>query len=671
VKALELANKVANLMPTDTSILETLAPTFRNCKAEDRIIDCYENALNLQPSNMAIAIELFFCFVKSGQHRRMQLTAQKAYKVTNRGMFLFWSVTSSLLQSELPPAMLLVAEKVLEKVFESKNTSDVTNAAEAGAEELELYINVLCRLKKFERAVSVLDNNVVMLSRIPKSGHGRIVCSYDLSIDDILNVEYDAIIDDSSEFELNGNLVKMEPLQALSKRSELLEKIYHELQATRESCAVEDILEYEFQLWLTHRIILQLHPDQWIAHEKIVDLIFFPHSSLSANVDGRISAHQSFLRDQQRIWPNLRGPRLAEILLLLRFANTCHRPELPIGWTANITESDFVGNEITSISPLQQEIYTLLRNYLSLFSSKSCCFNDIRCFMQLMATLRQTARISLIDDEFRFVLSSKANLDIKDPLCSVNSAWEGGYDILLLLHHWCKNEANVLVNQLENILSESESSIGDKVGEDFASEGKITFEELEKDLNLLAVQEKPSTNKSKKKNAKKAKRKQQQQQDLLQQRKIRVSTLITSICQLVRAELFCVKLITSSSARISSHCELIANIENRRHLTIPYLEKGKLAFTQESKNELLLLNSILIAFLNNARSKEEQFSMSEIFDAVLDLRDGAECPAIKLERLRLLRNLNLGNLCLQTFSTLGVRYIQVLESRKITFGSCV
>jgi hypothetical protein len=104
-------------MPTDEGVLNTLAYTFKACRAERDLAQCYENALKLQPNNEAFMADLFFCYLRMVEPKKMQLLSQRLYKLTGKSMYVFWCVSSMQLQTDLPPAMLTVAERMVEKAF--------------------------------------------------------------------------------------------------------------------------------------------------------------------------------------------------------------------------------------------------------------------------------------------------------------------------------------------------------------------------------------------------------------------------------------------------------------------------------------------------------------------------------------------------------------------------
>jgi hypothetical protein len=58
--------------PVDESVLNALCLTFRNARADEECAECYENALAAQPTNEFLATELFNCYVRGGEFKKMQ-----------------------------------------------------------------------------------------------------------------------------------------------------------------------------------------------------------------------------------------------------------------------------------------------------------------------------------------------------------------------------------------------------------------------------------------------------------------------------------------------------------------------------------------------------------------------------------------------------------------------
>lgn len=311
-EAMEIARSVMATIPTDEGVLNTLAYTFKSCKADKDLSQCYENALKVQPNHTPFLMELFFCHIRLAEPKKMQLLAQKLYKATNNKMFVFWSVSSMLQQDDLPLAMLTVAERMIQKVF--------VDIPHVGAEELEIYVELLLKQGKTKEALGEYEN---LSKRKAKQN-----------------------IEDESSFQAEPSQVKMHSLQRYVIHIRLLEILLaeavtsetggSELNDTGDGLLSSNI--YTSRIIAELYEILALYPDQWDAHKQLIGYIIPPISSHSAKTKYQVSQptpdksfevtyvkqmtaevveHRSYLLELQAKMSYLRGPYLAEMLLLV------------------------------------------------------------------------------------------------------------------------------------------------------------------------------------------------------------------------------------------------------------------------------------------------------------------------------------------------------------------
>ena len=253
-------------MPTDEGVLNTLAYTFKACRAEKDLARCYENALSVQPNKDTFMIDLFFCYLRLNEPKKMQRIAQQLYKLTGLPMYVFWVVNSMLQQQDLPPAILTVAERMIEKIL----FDGVGCSYSPGAEELELYVNLLLKRRKVKEALDKLD---ILSAR--KSGQ---------------------IITDNKSFKATtgGSLIKIHRLQKSNLRVKLLQELllteecslssFINKEASSSSSSVErssrecsSIIE-KIKFYISDLIteiyqILKFYPDQWEAHLLVIQYI--------------------------------------------------------------------------------------------------------------------------------------------------------------------------------------------------------------------------------------------------------------------------------------------------------------------------------------------------------------------------------------------------------------
>jgi hypothetical protein len=143
------------------------------------------------------------------------------------------------------------------------------------------------------------------------------------------------------------------------------------------------------------------YPDQWSAHSRVVDLLIPDSTATSAEpLDGevlhRLAEHRQWLNAVQQSNPKLRGPWLAELYLVSTLgdhasANLEHSALL-IPWPEIVGPSDFtLALDRSSKSQLRDylndglifaDIARLLCSYCSRFSSKPCCFSDLKCYLE-------------------------------------------------------------------------------------------------------------------------------------------------------------------------------------------------------------------------------------------------------------------------------------------------
>jgi tetratricopeptide (TPR) repeat protein len=305
-EAMEIARSVMATIPTDEGVLNTLAYTFKACKADKDLSQCYENALKVQPNHTPFLMELFFCHIRMAEPKKMQLLAQKLYKATSNKMFVFWSVSSMLQQDDLPLAMLTVAERMLQKVF--------VDIIHVGAEELEIYIELLLKQGKTKEALAQFEDLSV---REPRQN-----------------------IEDEGSFSADPSQVKMHSLQRHILHIRLLEVLLAEAIASEAELSsgrkeIENGLlssaNYTSRIVAELYEVLAAYPDQWDAHKQLIGYIIpqitsqaldqVPQTTAMTAHSNQMTAavieHRSYLLQLQMKMPCLRGPYLAEMLLLV------------------------------------------------------------------------------------------------------------------------------------------------------------------------------------------------------------------------------------------------------------------------------------------------------------------------------------------------------------------
>jgi len=356
-EAMEIARLVMRHVPTDEHVLDTLSHTYRACKAEDELAICYENAISKDPSKDSLLLNLFFIYNRLCDAKKMQLIAQKLYKIKGDPRFLFWSVSSMLLQNDLPSQMLTVAERMIEKVF-NENYKDV----QPGAEEFELYIHLICKQGRFADGLTVFDR---LSSQSPGS-----------------------LINDDEEFQINASKVKMHNLQLMTLRLNLLEKLL------LKDDAIAELIK-----------IIDFYPDQWIAHQKTIEYIF-DTTSQQQDLNELVLNHQKKLHLIQSNNSQLRGPFLAEIFLFSKWI-LLGKTDLPNSWIPCNGPKDLNLDHIVSDNSIVlKEFCSLICAYVDKFQSKQCCFSDIQQYIAVLDKIHSVQALQSIDEWTRIRVRS-------------------------------------------------------------------------------------------------------------------------------------------------------------------------------------------------------------------------------------------------------------------------
>jgi dsDNA-binding SOS-regulon protein len=443
-KALEVARAVAATNSADEGTINALGCTFKICKADNDLASLYENVLS-SPSGLFpehFHVELFGAYCRLRDFKKMQQQAQRMHRIfqnTSNSKYLYWAVTSMLLQSDLSPTMLTVAEKMLSKVYH-----EIDRNRNPGAEEMELYLSTLIFQKKFDTAVSEFQS----IASRPAST---------------------VLLEDEHHFRENTNKV--------SKQSEELTNIMLDLNLHTGNID---------QLISTAREILLKFPDQWNVWELLIDKIVFHRadtsrkesysglqcfekltSSLSVQLPttpaadpaaeeaadfAKLLAFNEFILTSQASNPKIRGPALAEVRMISSLFALMYRhseksrhlqrvfqeiigaDRLQLA-TNEVTQAEF-WNAATAASNLSTEdtqvavwLIWLLKKYMTQFQTKYVCFVDLKhtfyhlhqlksasmavtqvVFSYLFAFSGQEAqnRLSLLGEEVRQARQSEA-----------------------------------------------------------------------------------------------------------------------------------------------------------------------------------------------------------------------------------------------------------------------
>lgn len=398
-KALQMARTVAKSQPLDEATINAVGCTFKLCKADVDFAACYENAMSAgSMTGVHNMEELFYCYARLSQPKKMQQLAQRIYKASNNSKYLFWSVSSMLLQPDLPPAMLVVAEKMLEKVLQIAPSVPAANAP--GAEELHLYLTVLLNQKKVSQAL--------------------------LALKELRQRPVGEKLHDNTFFQEHTNLVAMQPFQLdlinidllriLGRSDEVLSACYAFLEGYPDQWSVHSVIldtllrragvigkegsleKFYFQDALSDLTCLRNDFPKWLETSSQLQKADFSSSE--------ISKHVAFLRNQQERFPKLRGPRLAEIWLIVKWGS-CNN-------------LDALALETNDLDALLGELLTA---YINRFHSKYCCFTDLKPILYALHLLYEERSRSIVHRVavFADLQRNDHEKNLEERLCSHHS----------------------------------------------------------------------------------------------------------------------------------------------------------------------------------------------------------------------------------------------------------
>ena len=362
--------------PMDESILNTLACTFKQLRSDKDTIELYESAVSSGASySEAIYLELFYAYARKNDLKGMQHSAQRIYKTFSAIKYMCWVVGCIVLQVKqqlLPITILALAEKMMSKYQElriEQQKSDPGNAL--GGEEIILYVHLLMRLGKLTDCMNLLS--------LPSNDVGE----------GAFNSKSVVRINDADHLEKSPHLVSTHPLNRRTHRIDILLRLHA-------SCTDFDRKNSIFNQIINElHILLKIYPDQWNMHHLLVSCVLssssletqkeFPDYDLCDRLEplstnaiadaSKILHHQEFLRDLQISNPKLRGPYLAELLLLQKVLGSCISL-LPLATT-------YIESNRTVEEGNTARLYAanLVCQYVWTFRYKQCCFSDLRPFI--------------------------------------------------------------------------------------------------------------------------------------------------------------------------------------------------------------------------------------------------------------------------------------------------
>ena len=378
--------------PMDESLLNTLGCSFKQLREDKDLIDLYESAINstqnITPAyySESVFLELFSTYSRKNDPKGMQHTAQRMYKSFNVPKYMCWVVGCIVLQLQLnvlPPTMLVVAEKMMQKYQDTLKQQQQQH--KGGSEEFFngedriLFVHLLLRLGKYQECLDLLP----------------------LPTDDDVGKSHQHVevrIDDAVHLEKNPNLVSSHPLNRRTHRIDVMLRLFAVSIDSEQKALVLGQIISEL------RSLLTIYLDQWNIHQLYVNCTLsaesvdvssvaqysFPDYDFErrfgpavGTIDAqRLILHQDFLKELQLLHPKIRGPFIAELLLLTKSVGL-------ISLTHLFASTSYLGSYLSvgdaklddSVDPTRLYASELVCNYIWKFRYKQCCFSDLRSFV--------------------------------------------------------------------------------------------------------------------------------------------------------------------------------------------------------------------------------------------------------------------------------------------------
>ncbi|CAN0335730.1 unnamed protein product [Pylaiella littoralis] len=376
-EGLQLCLEVQGASPTDEDTLAAMSYNYRMMSRRELVAPMFEAAVSAKPGDSSLLKELFMCYVRAKHYLKAQQTATKLYKANAQGgKFIIWAAATMLIQAERKDSSagvmtLPLAEKMTVKVLQEKAAS----GSRPVGEELRLYLDILKLQGKHREALEALEQ-FEPASSAPVDAAG------------IAADENRGTIEDESSLE-NGTIVNMQELERLELKAELYEK----LGGAEDLERAEEVVQG----------LVRRSPDQWSYYVSLLDLLdkrsgLSEAAAAAASEGGRspewpasLTATLELIRNLQREHPKWRGPFLAEMEVFRRAIAWFGSDFIPRdcqgedGVTAPLS-GDGGGEAEDGMSMLWGLLCRCISRYMGLFSSKLCCFRDLRPHLALFAT---------------------------------------------------------------------------------------------------------------------------------------------------------------------------------------------------------------------------------------------------------------------------------------------
>ncbi|DAZ97189.1 TPA: hypothetical protein N0F65_003820 [Lagenidium giganteum] len=354
-EALDICRAVQKKKPTDDTLLNTMFLVFRLAGCEHEMLPTFEYACSHGEPNEELLQSLFFAYVRKGDLLKQQQTALKMFKAFNSLKHMCWASLSMMLQVEhggAPVKMLALAEKMLQKTLRESKKND--------GEALQLLLQIIELQSKPTDALAAFDEFANVVEEEPSHddhhghghGHGH---GHSHGHGESCSHGHDEPMAKGRAAEGEGVYeedIELGPMQTIDKLS------------------VEAGLAKAAGDWArcvkTYETLLQEHnADDWTFLKEYTNARFHMNQDLAA-VETELTKYFAALQAAKGN-EKLRGPRLILVHLQSELLEK-HREQKA---------------KPAKIQEAEQTLVQLILAYIEQFYSKTCCFSDLKAYLQL------------------------------------------------------------------------------------------------------------------------------------------------------------------------------------------------------------------------------------------------------------------------------------------------
>jgi len=329
-EAYAICKEVQAEKPTDSAVLNQLRIVFKSLgKLHDNTLLC-ETALAADPKNKALAKNLFFSWVKEVDFKNQQLAAMKLFQNFKQDKYFYWSIASNFLQAGGQPVYGELTERRTpggdkEKETEKEKEKEAPATPAPAPQPTDLRLLGLCEAMITKR-----------WTEHPPSHLGILLL-------------YVSVLTSQGKY--------ADALAALSGPHSGLFKLSHE----RKKYTVNMLCKlnrWDEAHLLTKELLSTHEPDDWAYWTTCIDTLFMLRAESKETGDERLKELQAFIKEIQDKHSYCRGPFLAELEFEGRLMN------------------EGGGDE---------KYIALLVDYFRRFSSKLCCYQDMKNLLGAVA----------------------------------------------------------------------------------------------------------------------------------------------------------------------------------------------------------------------------------------------------------------------------------------------